>query len=356
MIFRKKDGVRRAATTGSAAAIVCLVTLRLIAGERTAIGQRIQFSGADNAPELPLNHPGDKLPSKPFEFLDRNNSIGGVVEPLALPTPGSFPRLPNNPKLRELFEQKLDEKKNWIYRTPNDLSHLATVNEMFGVREAEIDGRSPKSRKSFERFFENKNPKPTADTAGDDWIKRDADKANDYNFDPDKRRSKEVGLRYTQPIDPGRIVTAGFSLPTDWSSGSATAQKPLNDTIGFGSDRSNLLRERLGQADNFKRLLATPGINPLAAGFNPVGLGVDISRQGYNPITPILPTQTGPPTLAGALSGNDTGAGGIGLSPLAEQGTKTFGPSSLSPVVSAPTGPSYLKPSPATVEFPQRKF
>jgi hypothetical protein len=349
MIFRKKDGLRRAAMTGSAAAVVCLVTLRLVAGERTAIGQRIQFSGADNAPELPQNRPSDKLPSKPFEFLDRNNSIGGVVAPLTLPTPGSFPNLPTNSKRRELFEQKLDEKRNWIYRTPNDLSHLATVNEMFGVREAETDGRSPKSRKSIERFFESKNTKPAADMAGDDWIKRDADKANDYNFDPDKRRSRDIGLRYTQPIDPGRMMTAGFSLPTDWSSSSATAQKPLNDATGFGSDRSNLLRERLGQADNFKRLLATPGINPMAAAFNPVNLRVDTTRQGYSPITPILPTQTGPPTLAGSLSGND-------LNPLAEQGTKSLGPSSLSPVVSAPTGPAYLKPSPATVEFPQRKF
>jgi hypothetical protein len=354
MILWKTGHLRFAMVATIGVAALWPLLPRAKAGEKTPIGQRIQFSDGSTAPQVPLRRPEEGIPSKPFEFLDRNNSISGVVAPLALPSPGSFPSLQNNPKLRELFEQKLDEKKNWIYRTSDDLTHLGTVNEMFGVQEREIAGRSPKSRKSLERFFESKNPKPTADTAGDEWIKRNEDKY-DYNLDPDKRRGKDAGLRYAQPIDPGRMMTAGFALPTDWS-GSAAARNPLNDTAGFRNDRSDLAKAQRESADDFRKLLVTPGINPLAAGFNPLNLGVDTTAQGYSPIAPLVPAQSTLPTLAGALTGKDAGASR--LNSLADRETKPLGASSLSPVITAPTTPAppYFKPSPATVDLPQRKF
>jgi hypothetical protein len=62
------------------------------AGERTSIGEKIQFTEPETgAPDLPTNNPRERSFSRPFEFLDRGNSFGGVAAPLPLPGPNAVP-------------------------------------------------------------------------------------------------------------------------------------------------------------------------------------------------------------------------------------------------------------------------
>src|SRR2546429_4848699 len=68
------------------------------------------------------SRPRDDLVSRPFEFLDRDNSISGVVEPLVAPATGALPNTARNARLIEAF----DRKKNWVYVRSEDRSEEHT--------------------------------------------------------------------------------------------------------------------------------------------------------------------------------------------------------------------------------------
>ena len=74
---------------GQAAAAAGLACLAAVAGEGTPVQEKIQFSGSGDVTALPSSRPKDDLLSKPFEFLDRGNSVSGVVAPAL--APAAFP-------------------------------------------------------------------------------------------------------------------------------------------------------------------------------------------------------------------------------------------------------------------------
>src|SRR5262245_35364588 len=122
------------------------------AGERTTIGERINFSGDEGA-ELPQRNLGAKQLSKPLEFLDRENSFGGVTEPFIVPFTGTLPQPQPSPRLWELFEQRMEQKKNWVYTRPDDWGRQPELEGALG-RESTVDFWARKPRGSLAAFFE----------------------------------------------------------------------------------------------------------------------------------------------------------------------------------------------------------
>src|SRR5580765_102734 len=103
-----------------------LAWLAAVAGEAPPAREKVEFSGTSSATALPSNRPKADLPAKRFEFLDHGNSISGVVAPPMAPA-----ATPRNTRMLELFEQRLDQKRNWIFGQSADLGRTPTPEEVF---------------------------------------------------------------------------------------------------------------------------------------------------------------------------------------------------------------------------------
>jgi hypothetical protein len=105
-------------------------------------------------------------------------------------------------------------------------------------------------------------------------------------------------------------------------------------------------------------LIAPNRINPLIAGFDPINLRADSTRQELNPVT-ASPAVNASKFGLGAYdplhSGNRI-SGSSEENALEAMNAKVLGPNSLSPALAPPAEPRYVAPKPLTLEFPKRKF
>ena len=344
---------RDALGQAAAAGLACLAA---VAGEGTPVQEKIQFSGSGDVTALPSSRPKDDLLSKPFEFLDRGNSVSGVVAPAL--APAAFPSYQRNSRVLELFEQRLDQKRNWIFGQSTDFGRTPTAEELFNL--GAFGGAEEKPKTALENFLAGSSPKPGRGhigQAGSDGDKRSLDKPSS-RFDRDDRFGEEVSSPLTNPYDSSRIFSAGFSLPNEFLGKSAGPAR-LNDFLNTApADPVAKVRDDRKHADEFRKLLNFSGpANPLTVGLDPINLGLDTTRQEWNPVTA--------PRL-----GELPGTGGDGFNPLRaiigppgsrsngldDQTAKILGPSSLDPAVSVPRESPIKQPAPTVSEFPKRKF
>ena len=319
------------AAVGLAAALTACISGA--AGDRTPVREKIQFSSPSEVVDAPAALPQDRLLlSRPFEFLERGNSISGVVEPLVAPAPAALPNYSLNARLLEA----LDRKKNWIYVRSEDLDRDQKMGEVFGLRDSSRSDKKP--RTALEIFFEDRGQRPTRDR--DDQVGANANSRFDNSF------------------ESTRTLTAGFLLPMDFS-GISQSQGRLRDSRNSGlSDPLSTGRGGQNHADEFQKLLAVPGaINPLAPGFDPIKLQVDTTSQTLNPVTAQRPGAL-QPAAGDVLNPPRSLSDSIGSpsSLLGDPNARVLGQSSLSPAVAAPTETPHAQPKPTVTEFPRRRF
>jgi hypothetical protein len=337
------------------AGAVGLACLAAVAGEGTPVREKIQFSGSGDASALPSSRPKEDLLSKPFEFLDRGNSVSGVVAPALAPAPlSSYQR---NSRMLELFEQKLDRKRNWIFGQPTDFGRTPTAEEVFNI--GAFGGAETKPKTALENYLAGSGPKPGRGHTGEggsDGDKRSLDKASS-RFDRDDRSGDEASSPLTNPYDSSRIFSAGFSLPNEFLGKSAGPAR-LNDFLNTApANPGAKARDDRKHAEEFRKLLNFSGpANPLATGLD-LHPGLDTTRQEWNPITaPRLGELPGTGHDAfnplGAINGPPVSR----FNGLDEQTAKMLGPSSLAPAVSAPVESPTRQPTPTVSEFPKRRF
>jgi len=344
---------RDALEQAGAAGLACLAA---VAGEGTPVRERVQFSGPGDVIAVPSSRPKDDLLSKPFEFLDRGNSVSGVVAPAL--APAALPSYQRNSRLLELFEQRLDQKRNWIFGQSADFGRTPTPEEVFNV--GAFGGAETKPKTALENFLAGSGPKPGrghVDQAGSNGDKRSFDKQIS-RFERDDRPGEEVSSPLGSPYDSSRIFSAGFSLPNEFLGRSAVPAR-LNDFLNTApADPVAKARADRKHTDEFRKLLNFSGpANPLTTRLDPIHLGLDATRQELNPVTA--------PRL-----GELPGAGGDAFNPLRainrppgsrfigpdDQTAKILGPSSLAPAVSAPADTPIRQPTPTVSEFPKRRF
>ena len=318
--------------------------------------ETIRFSGTGDATALPSSRPKDDSLSKPFEFLERDNSVSGVLGPAL--GPATLPSYQRNTRLLELFEQRLDQKRNWIFNQSVDFSRTPTAEEVFNI--GAFGGAETKPKTALENFLARSGPKPGRghmNQAGSDGDKRSLDKPSSP-FDRDDRPGEEVSSPVTNPYDSSRLLSAGFSFPNDFLGRSAGPAR-LNDFLNTApADAAAKARDDRKHTDEFRKLLNFSGpANPLTIGLDPLHLGLDTTRQELNPVTAPrlgeLPG-TGRDTLNPLRAIN--GPPGSQFNRLDDQSAKILGPSSLAPVVSAPADNPIRQPTPTVLEFPKRKF
>ena len=346
---RWRDALGKAGAVG----LACLAAL---AGEGTPVREKIQFSGPGDATALPSIRPRDDSFSKPFEFLDRGNSVSGVVAPAM--APAALPSYQRNWRLLELFEQRLDQKRNWIFGQSADFGRTPTADEMFNL--GAFGGAETKPKTALENFLAGSGSKPErghVDQAGSDGDKHSLDKPSS-RFDKDDRPGEGASSSLTNPYDSSRILSAGFSLPIELLGRSPDPAR-MNDFLNSApADPVAKARDDRKHADEFRRLLNFSGpANPLTTGLGPINLGLDTTRQEWNPLTaPRLGELPG----AGRDALNPlraiNGPPGSRFKGLDDQTSRILGPSSLAPAVSAPGDNPMKQPTPIVLEFPKRRF
>ena len=318
--------------------------------------EKIRFSGAGDAITPPSSRPKDDLLSKPFEFLDRGNSASGVVAPTLSPV--ALPSYQRGSQLLELYERRLDQKRNWIFAQPEDFGRAPTAEEVFNIGTFGVAETKPKT--VLENFLAGSAPKPGrghAGQAGSNGDKRSLDKPGS-RIERDDRPGDEVSSPLTTPYDSTRFLSAGFSLPGDFL-GRPAAPARLNDFLNTApADPIAKARDDRKHADEFRKLLNFSGpANPLTTGLDPIHLGLDLTRQEFNPVTA---PRLGELPRIGRDAFNPLGAisspPGSRFNALDDQTAKILGPSSLAPAVSAPADSPIRQPSPTVLEFPKRKF
>jgi len=344
---------RDALGQASAAGLVCLAA---IAGEGTPMRGKIQFSGTGDASSAPTSRPKDDLLSKPFEFLDRDNSVSGVVAPTM--APAALPSYQRSSRLLELYERTLDQKRNWIFGRSEDFGRVPTAEEVFNVRA--FGASEARSKTVLENFLASRGPRAGRGhegQLGSDGDKRGLDKPGS-RFDRENKAGEEMSSPLTTPYDSSRVLSAGFSLPNDFL-GRSVAPAGLNDfVITAPPDPVAKARDDQKHTDEFRKLLnfSGPG-NPLTTGLDPLHLGLDPTRQELYPVSvPRLGELPGIGREAFNPLGPINGPPGGRFNGLQDQAAKTLGPSSLAPAVSAPTESPIRRPTPTITEFPQRKF
>jgi hypothetical protein len=335
-----------------------LAWLAAVAGEAPPAREKVEFSGTGSATALPSNRPKAELPSKSFEFLDHGNSISGVVAPPM--APAAAPNYQRNTRLLELYEQRLDQKRNWIFGQPADLGRTPTPEELFNS--VSIGDAEKRPKTALELFLAGSGPKPgrgRAERAGSEGDSRTIDKP-DSRIEQDERVGDEVSSPLANPNDSSRILSAGFSIsfPNDFLSKSASPLR-LNEFANTPpADPVAKAREDRKHTEEFKKLLNFAGsASPLTTGLDPIHLGLDTTR----PELSLMPA----PRLGElpGTGGNDlnplrsiNGPAGATVKGLEDRTTRILGPSSLAPAVSTPSGRPVRQPSPTGTEFPKRDF
>ena len=338
------------------ACAVGLACLAAVAGEAKPVREKIQFSGAGDASSVPSSRPKADLPSKSFEFLDHGNSISGVVAPVL--GPSAVPSYQRNPRLLDLLEQKLDQKRNWIYGQSADFGRAPTAEEVFNV--GALGDAEGKPKTALESFLARRGTKPggrPAERVGSDGDKRSLDKPSS-RFDQEDQSRDEVSAPLTNPYESTRMLSAGFSIPNDFL-GKSAAPARLNDFMNTPPpDSVAKMRDDRKHAEEFNKLLnfSGPG-SPLSTGLSPIHLGLDTTRPELNPVT--APRLGELPGIGGdslntlrSINGPPVNR----INELNDQATKILGPSSLAPAVSTQIDRPNRQPAPIIQEFPKRSF
>src|SRR5207247_7017766 len=133
-------------------AALAVAGISAASADRAPVREKVQFSSPSESAGSPAARPREDLPSRPFEFLDRDSSVSGVVGPFIAPT---APKLPRNARVLE----SIDQKKNWIYVRPEDVNRKQIVDDLFGMKDSSGADQRPKT--VLEKYFEDRGQKPT---------------------------------------------------------------------------------------------------------------------------------------------------------------------------------------------------
>jgi len=254
---------------GATTLIVAALTVCGRAASPDSVAPAAKSSAARNSvglfPELPDDGAESRLPSDLLDFIGRGSSVGGVVGSLPAPGPAELP----SARAIELLERR----RNWIYNTQSPSSFELSAEQTLGVRSSDTTQLSGQSQGWMADFFYDRGSDGPQSRPFDDILSRQVQVPGMNASLPSGSRSG-LGL-------PGQTPTLGL----------APFQAAMSQSAQSGSSVSGLtgdpgLRQgsESGMSSSVRDLLSTPGgMDPLAAGFDPINLRVDTTRQELNP-------------------------------------------------------------------------
>jgi hypothetical protein len=291
-------------------------------------------------PALPDDGAESRLPGDRFDFIRRDSSVGGVVGG------GPSSALAEPPSAR-LMEQ-LERRRNWIYSTQTPSSFELSAQEVLGVRSSEPAKRSGESASMLADFFHDRGSSRPQNRSIDDPLSRSMQVPG---VDNKLLGNMTSGLGLVGQNDS--LGMAPFRSAGTEDSAPSSARAGVIGDSGLSQDGGS------GAPASIRALLSIPGtVNPLVAGFDPINLRVDTTRQELNPTTtdPLAGFIT-PPKSIDALLDTPTRAASAGRpSALDDFNTRMLGNSSLAPAV-APFSEARPADRPLDFgQFPSRKF
>ena len=183
-------------------------------------------------PRLPGLGGLDQTIRKPYDFFNAENSFGGVSAP-----PAGMGR--SSPQNSKQARERRDQKKNWVFTTPEDVYGLPSPEQRLHVPEYDANGEVKKSKTSLERYLDRlenyQSNNATNHGKGDrppDWLKPD-DTEDRYIGREDKAGERSIfgSGRANSKRDAAESDLAG-PLSSSWSS---PTEKSYNEFFSLGS-------------------------------------------------------------------------------------------------------------------------
>ena len=274
--------------------------------------------------------------SRPSEVIGPGGSLGGAI---AIP----YRPPPPPPARSERVKELVDQRKNWVFMSPDDLSNTPTLEEIFGVPEFEVTGEKKEKLSVVERFYqrlEEESNLKASRAAGKARLGSSEDDAARNEESPLARRLIEAENALKRIFDANK---AGDYLPRE------DGQPLFSDWFGqaepsaFSVERTPAQKRRL---EEFKQLLETRPVLDSSPKYAPPArweAGLPQPSAGWMP--PALPSVPTAPS---------------GISPVNELGGTTLpGLSSTSvgqPNYTPPPIPALPRSPQGAVVPPQRKF
>jgi hypothetical protein len=322
-------------------------------------GEKVKASGTASNKERELEKAGNST-----EIRGTDNSILNAP-PNSLPvSPGSL----TAKKMQEL----IDQKKNWIFRTTEDLNNNSTVKEMIGMDDDLMTSPSAKPKSSVERFLRGPQNKDTT-AAHKPPTKRGNDESAAESEAPDEtqRRASPFGgnasgmdtvsAGFDRVFDKDRVNlngSPGLDAPFKNPFQTPSSLQPVSSSSTLAS-RFDPTQQQKKRTEEFRQMLSGPqGANPLAGPADPINaLLSDSTRQSLQPVlpgsSPLLPT--GRPSPLDGLSGSASPMRSA-LPGANDFNMRTLGPSSLAPAFLPSPEPRLVQPRPPVLEIPRRNF
>jgi hypothetical protein len=343
---------------------LALLTLGLASAQDrvtfSGTGEKVKAPGVANNKDRELEKAGQ---SKEIKGTD---GVGFEMVPNMSPSsPGSL--------TAKRMQELIDKKKNWIFRTTEDLNNNSAVKEMIGMDDDLVMSFSDKPKNSVERFLrggqdkDNANAQKTPVKRGNDESLTDSTSSEDTQTKASSFGSSSasgpdtVSAGFDRLFDQGRVnlnasqrLDAPFRNPLQ----DASSLQPLSSSSTLAG-RFDPAHEQKKRAEEFRQLLSGPqGSAPLAGPADPINsLFSDTTRQSLQPVLPrsssLLPA--GSPGGLDNLSGVATPSRSA-LPGMNDLNLRTLGPSSLAPAFLPAPEPRLVQPRPAVLEIPKRSF
>jgi hypothetical protein len=291
-------------------------------------------------PALPDDGAESRLSRDRFDFIRRDSSVGGVVG-------GASSSALAEPPSARLMEQ-LERRRNWIYSTQTPSSFELSAQEVLGVRSSEPSKRSGESGGMLADFFHDRSSARPQNRSIDDPLSRSMQVPGVDNKLLGNMTSGLglVGHHGSLGMEPFRSAGTEDSTPSSTRAG-------VIGELGLSEEGVS------GGPASIRELLSTPGtVNPLVAGFDPINMRVDSTRQELNPTTtdPLAGFITPPKTIDAILDTPTRAASSGRPSALDNFNTRMLGNSSLAPAI-APFSEARPADRPLDFgQFPSRKF
>jgi hypothetical protein len=352
-----KRWVRRLAISIALAAFsICL----------TPAQDRVTFSGTGEkvkAPGVASNK--ERELEKAGQLREIKGSDGAVLDM----APNSSPSSPGV-LMTKRMQALIDQKKNWIFGTTEDLNKNSAVKEMIGMDDDLVTSFNTKPKSSVERFLlgaqdkKNAATKMTPDKHDNDESAIESESVDDTQrraspFGANDSNADAVSSGFDRSFDQGRVnmnvipnADTAFRNPFQ----SPSSLQPLSSSSTLAS-RFDPNHEQKRRTEEFRQLLSGPsGANPLAGPSDPINaLLSDSTRQSLQPVLPrsssLLPAGRPLDSLSGVASPSRSALPGAN-----DFNMRTLGPSSLSPAFLPPPEPRLVQPRPAVLEIPRRSL
>jgi len=264
------------------------------------------------------------------------------------------------------MQELIDQKKNWIFRTTEDLNNNSAVKEMIGMDDDLMTSVNTKPKTSVERFLLGDQDKKNAAKHGNDESAIESESVDDTQrraspFGANASGTEVVSSGFDHLFDQGRVnMNASPNADTAFRNPfqSPSSLQPLSSSSILGS-RFDANHEQKRRTEEFRQLLSGPSeANPLAGPSDPINaLLSDSTRQSLQPVLPqsssLLPA--GRPGSLDSLSGV-AGPARSALPGANDFNLRTLGPSSLSPAFLPSPEPRLVQPRPAVLEIPRRSL